>query len=778
MLQSFSSDVAFRGLSRAPFDGSQPCVLGKRTLIYGRNGSGKTSLTEAMRLTQSGGQADGVTLKARVVVGDVVSTFDMASATPFRLFVYNRFYVQEALHLFLDGEGQAVPILRLGKKNVEAERELRESRLYAAVLGQRQSGLQRTGRSIREDLNTIEQRTKAEIVSTLGAINGARYNTASFRVDAVRKLLRDESNVLLEDDDFNSELIAAGIPSLPHIDLAAAPQMAEKLHERINTDLLGVVVESVQVARLANTPALSDWVEKGVALHQAGDLCGFCQVGTVAAQILDTYRQHFSEALQTLREGLKKAVAELERQQSTLETWISAVPKEASFLPDYRERARYERGVIETAVVDLDSALGNAIKAIELRLADPLTPLPESQQLQNAFPIVDTEALSRLVAENNAACSSQADRSKRAKAAIEAHFGATSGEAYRSLGSRLERADRAEDTLTKRIRTVEARIFDVQQSLQDVGQIANRIDADLGEHFGHAHLRVSVSADGKGYVVTRAGELARHISEGERNAIALIYFLRSLEEDGVDASNTVVVIDDPVTSMDKEALFAAFAFEKKQTSEFAQTIVLTHDYEYFRLHLRDLKSRWDKSQKRMREGSTKEERMPAVSFLELRAVSDFSQDSRCSEAREMPRSLLQHPSEYHMLFLHVAEAVAGKSQEYLPLVGNAGRRLLEGFLSFRAPHKINFQEKVDAVAAAASIDHVLKERVVRFLHSQSHREEPRPSAALDFPSIEAELVTTLRFIQQADGSHFDDMCAAVDIDPETLLNELAALTGS
>jgi wobble nucleotide-excising tRNase len=206
-----------------------------------------------------------------------------------------------------------------------------------------------------------------------------------------------------------------------------------------------------------------------------------------------------------------------------------------------------------------------------------------------------------------------------------------------------------------------------------------------------------------------------------------------------------------------------------------QTIVLTHDYEYFRLQLMENTSKWHSSQKRInRDNDVAEKMMPAVSLLEIRAIAPAGANERRGEVRQMPRSLIQHPSEYHFLFLHVAEAVQGTSGEYLPLVGNAGRRLLEGFLSFRAPNQIKFQEKVDAVARAASIDPSLKERVVKFLHSQSHREEPRPSAALDFPSIEAELVAALSFIHKADEPHFNDMCAAVSVEPAAILRSFAA----
>jgi hypothetical protein len=45
---------------------------------------------------------------------------------------------------------------------------------------------------------------------------------------------------------------------------------------------------------------------------------------------------------------------------------------------------------------------------------------------------------------------------------------------------------------------------------------------------------------------------------------------------------------------------------------------------------------------------------------------------------------------------------------------------------------------------------------------------------LDFPSIEAELVAALSFIHKADEPHFNDMCAAVSVEPAAILRSFAA----
>ncbi len=780
MLQNFSSDIAFRGLSASPFDGEPPCLFGKRTVVYGRNGTGKTSLTEAIRLACTSGKADSSTLKARVVANGVASAVVLGQSTiPFDVFVYNRHYVQDSLQVFLDGGGQARPIVKLGAVNVRAEKELRELQEYLKSLENRLASLSITEKEIEQGRDTIEKETKANVIAALARSDPAYYNQTRFQVPQVRKLLNDAGAAELEESTLDAELASAASPNFEPIAIPTTPQTLEtSMHSTINDEILGVTIESVRLPRLDGNQTLSDWVETGMGLHQEGDLCAFCQSGIVTASTLDEYRRHFSAALEALRERISEATETLKNCLIELNSWLGALPTSDEFMPDYREEATAKLETVNTSAANLKIAIDLANSAIESRLADPLNPRPESDFIPEGFPKLEYGELLSVIEDNNSALSTQADRISEAKSAVESHYGAQKGKEYRALGVRLGLSARARNALESRARAIRTDLLVIQQAQADTGRMANLIDADLRDHFGHAHLAVSVSDDGKGYVIRRAGNPADQLSEGERNAIAFTYFLRSLEGEGVDPESTVVIIDDPVTSLDKESLFAAFALANIRTSGFAQTIVLTHDYEYFRLQLGELRNRWHSSQKRIAQNDPAEKLMPAVSLLEVRAIAASGGASREGKVRELPRALIQHPSEYHFLFLHVAEAVSGNSQEYLPLVGNAGRRLLEGFLSFRAPSKIKFQDKVDAVASSAGIDESLKERVVQFLHSQSHREEPRPSAALDFPSIEAELVATLAFIQRADGDHFKDMCIAIGLDPETLIQDLGSHTSA
>jgi len=58
--------------------------------------------------------------------------------------------------------------------------------------------------------------------------------------------------------------------------------------------------------------------------------------------------------------------------------------------------------------------------------------------------------------------------------------------------------------------------------------------------------------------VTRNGAVASDLSEGERNAIAFSFYLSSLDAGNVDHKSTLIVIDDPVTSLDQKGSVRGF----------------------------------------------------------------------------------------------------------------------------------------------------------------------------------------------------------------------------
>ena len=231
-------------------------------------------------------------------------------------------------------------------------------------------------------------------------------------------------------------------------------------------------------------------------------------------------------------------------------------------------------------------------------------------------------------------------------------------------------------------------------------------------YLGRSELLFAV--EGRGYKITRHGLPALHLSEGEKTAIAFLHFLKKLESDAgsdaFDLKRDIVVIDDPVSSLDANALFCAYAFLKERTKDAGQLFVLTHNFTFF-----SLVRKWFSFMKR-----------PDRRFFMLETKGTAC--GRTAAIAQLDKSLELFHSEYHYLFSRVhAEANSASTPamltELYPLP-NIARRLLETFLLFRRPgmsvdpNKVELDKKIHSVAP--NFDSVKKARILRFVQTFSH----------------------------------------------------------
>jgi wobble nucleotide-excising tRNase len=175
-----------------------------------------------------------------------------------------------------------------------------------------------------------------------------------------------------------------------------------------------------------------------------------------------------------------------------------------------------------------------------------------------------------------------------------------------------------------------------------------------------------------------------------------------------DFNHGIVVLDDPVSSLDSNALFLAFSFIRERTLGCEQLFLLTHNFEFFRQarnwfsHLRGA----DKRTGRM---------------YMLECVK--TPNGRSSAIIALDSLLATFESEYQYLFSRVyVESVSSDDTELERAYAfpNMARRLLEAFLAFRQPKSSGeLGQKLEQL----EFDSVKKMRILRFVHVQSHGDE-------------------------------------------------------
>lgn len=213
-------------------------------------------------------------------------------------------------------------------------------------------------------------------------------------------------------------------------------------------------------------------------------------------------------------------------------------------------------------------------------------------------------------------------------------------------------------------------------------------------------------------LVRKSGSPAINLSAGEKTAIAFSYFLTKLKEIKPEQfEETIVYIDDPISSLDANHIFQVtaairdlFFCQKPKngnltwTTTCKQIFISTHNFEFFHL-LREVKPD-GKNQARL--------------YLIKRI------DTQKSTFGNMPDSLSKYASEYHFLFevIHKFHNAPDKTNhEVLMLLPNAVRRFVELYTYSRLPG--GFKEAVDKRAETLFGKEKAK-RVLKVFHYFSH----------------------------------------------------------
>lgn len=775
MLISLETSVPYRGLGSTPFatpGGS--ATLGQQTFIYGRNGSGKTTFSELLREVELG-KLGGRAVNASVLQdGNPRRVRLDPQRMPFELRVYNRFYVSSALSGFLSGNDSASGVVQIGKGSVAAESRIQ---LLQAIIAQLDSRVTLSGAELKDSVATSEQivrEVQSLVIEELAPADPGKYNSRSFTARDVKRLLEESDSSLDGEEgieDLKSLVARSGVVATIAI---AGPTRGEDINPTaIREKVLERVPRQNLVEALAADKALEKWVREGVSLHSPSTTCKFCLDGDVTAQTLDMYAGHFSRELDEVTSAAVEAKAQLEKYLAELnraEESVLALDGANLLVGSGEVRAAIAEFRISKKSVSEQVEAG--IRALNIKLDDPRS-RPEWDVAASNLE-VGSGRINALIGESNRKAAAFDERKLSALRQLESSLARGSRVAWRESSERTARLTKLLACFEDRKDGLRLKISGIQAELENTSAMAEGLDRDLKYVFGHRSISISTSSDGKRYVVTRDGAPATFLSEGEQNSIAYAYFLRSLEGAGVDPARTVVVIDDPVSSLDKDAMFAGYALTIERLAGFLQLIVLTYDFDYFRLLIRTptptRKLFLDAPLGSKEE--VKDQTFPRQAALEM----VHSSETHDAGLRTLPLKLGDHLSEYHYLFSLIARALLGDgNDEALLLYVNAGRRLLEGFIAFRAPEKTSFQARIDYVRKSNSnvIPDSMAVRMVKFLHSGSHRTDPSPDSSLDFVNTQDELGCMIDFIAMADPAHFSSMCKAVKVDEEALISAIA-----
>ena len=723
--------------------------FGRYNLIYGWNGSGKTTLSNLFRALELRRQPEGeVTL---ATANSTITGNEFAQSTlPVR--VFNRDFV--AANVFPVGGGEVPPIFVLGEESAEKQAQVEQ-------LKEEKASAQSTMDAARPEKTKAERALDKHCVDRATVIRETlrssgdnpynNYDKARYkRRVATMQSVGDKTTHLLSDDE--RERLVSQSKATPKDPVSEVQLRLPDLQRLTNTtrQLLQKSVVSSAIATLRADAQLSAWTRDGLGLHQQRDTnhCLFCEQplpdGRMAA-----LEAHFSTEYEQMLRQLDTQIGELEAGSRTLSQL--SLPNRAELYEDLVadfDQAKTQLEASATAIVDYLATLVAALK-------DKKQKIFETQTLDVAAPNIQQsviDGINAIVRRHNQTCADFEGHVRAAREKLEADSVASSLDEYQSLVDAVQAQEKAISEADRLSLRLAGDLSRLEREIVEHRQPAEELNQDLHSYLGHAELQLEVRDTG--YTIARNGTPARSLSEGEMTAIALLYFLKTLKDRRFEMEQGLVVLDDPVSSLDANALFMAFGFIRRCVDEATQILILTHHFAMFRQvrnwfhHL---------------PGQNKKDvtRRPARFYMLDCSLTDQGRRSRIAPLDPL---LEQFESEYHYLFARVyrrAQANVAGGLEANYIFPNMARRLLETFLAFRRPqHAGELRQKLQDI----DFDETTKLRILRFLHTHSHADaivdpEHDPSA---LGEAKAVLTDLLALIQHEDAAHYDAMVALVD----------------
>lgn len=722
--------------------------LGQFNLIYGWNGTGKTTLSRVLRCLEKQIKPMGQVTVA--LDGQNLQGEDFPNVTvPIR--VFNREFTAESV--FPVGGGDLPPIFVLGAESVEKQKEVERLKGERTTAQSRLDSVRSTKQKAERELDQFCIDRARVIKDTLRSSGQNRYNNYDKSV-----FKSDAENIAASGDGADHRLSDAEREKLLAQHRATPKPKVREVNYQLPdfgailarlSELLTKTVVSAAIESLKADHPLAEWTRLGLRLHRdrQAEQCLFCEQ-PLPKDRLAALEAHFSAEYEQFMRNLGQFIEELETFSKAASDL--RLPNKAELYDDLATEFETAEAGLRDTVKEARAFLDAAVKALEQKKQRAFDQVSVKRQV----PQVDEQAVEKLnavIRKHNQACDDFQTRVNKARDRLARHMIAEALDEFLRLRSAVQQAATDVQAAENEVRRLNTEIDRLEREIVEHRQPAEELNEELRKYLGHDELRLEIKDTG--YTITRRGEPAQSLSEGEMTAIALLYFLKTLRDRRFDLEHGVVVLDDPVSSLDANALYLAFGYIRERTQNAGQLIILTHNFTFFR-HVRN----WFHHLKGQKKSNVNQR--PARFYM-LDCAHD--QNGRFASVRWLDPLLEQYESEYHYLFARVYRAAFQErpvSLEENYVLPNMARRLLEAFLAFRQPQ---VSGELWQQMQAVPFDEAKKQRILRFLHTHSHaaavgEPEHDPSALAEGQAVLKDL---LEMVQSQDKAHFEAMMQLV-----------------
>ncbi|WP_162972623.1 ATP-binding protein [Helicobacter pylori] len=353
----------------------------------------------------------------------------------------------------------------------------------------------------------------------------------------------------------------------------------------------------VAIADLIKKLSNEDWVAQGREYVKNNSICPFCQKETITEEFKKQLESYFDTSYQKSTDTIKKMKEDYTNKTAeALERLDEIVKTEQNNLQTKLDTENLKR-IIET--------LRSKINGNQQKMLD------ESKEMSRSFELESTkneikeirdliDTTNQQIAKHNEIIKNIKNQKKTCveqtwkflvnefKSDIQEY-----NKKYCGLEKGINNLEKAISENQEEVKKLENEIKELEKNMVSIKPIVNEINTLL-KRYGFANFGLACTEDEKFYRIQREdGQLVGEtLSEGEVTFITFLYYYHlakgSLKENDI-SKNKVLVIDDPISSLDSNILFIVSVLVKdlmKETMEektnIKQVIILTHNTYFYK----------------------------------------------------------------------------------------------------------------------------------------------------------------------------------------------------
>ena len=753
----------------------RPLKFEKINILYGRNYSGKTTLSRIFRSLETGQlpeNYDDPQYELNDENGTKIDQNNLADfSSPVR--VFNEDFIKSNLKFLIDPTGEIAPFAILGNTNGTLVDEIKELTKEIGSSEEPKTGLHKAVDDANNALDSANQalsEAESDLKSKLSKkatdksigikyksdrFGDVNYTIAKIRSD-IETIYQNEYQGPSTADIANCEAILRDTVHEPITNIRFQHQYSTYKDEAVSL-LEKEIGTSNKIQRLIHDTALNLWVKRGVEIADNASICPFCG-NPITDEFWSELHAHFDEESRKLENDIGGLIEQIRKEIN--KGAINDASIKLQLYSEYIGKYEVAKKLLDEKLSEYYNALQELIDQLEKRLANISHPV-EFLSDKNCDNDIE-EALNRLnlvLNENNSYAGELKNKQTSAKTVLRLKevedFCNTID--YRGVSEKIEKLKSIRDAAESKLNDVKDDLSNKQEALDGKKRLLNdeelgakHVNEYLNDFFGHHFVTLEAHKDNDDekqikFCIMRNGKPAYNLSEGECSLISFCYFMAKLDDVATSGQKPIIWIDDPISSLDSNHIYFIFSLivsKIAKTGCFSQLFISTHNLDFLK-YLNRLKSyHLDKNGKQVADSKA---------YFLIERIGNHS------SIQALPQYLKSNATEYNYLFSQIYKvsqcvAVTDDNYDMLYSFGNSARKFLEMYLYFKYPTDEDLLPKLKRFFDPEDVPPIL---INRLLNEDSHGPTPENSLRAGIDPETIPVAKKILQLLQKDSEQYD-----------------------